>query len=73
MNGRAERMIKTVTYEFFNYQFDLLPEITEVNKRCTIFNDKYNNHRFNNAIRYQTPAEYVTTLLQQQKGAVSGI
>lgn len=73
MNGRAERMIKTVTYEFFQYQYDLLPTIAEINKRCAIFNDKYNTKRFHYALHYQTPAEYVTTLLRQQKGEVYGI
>ena len=65
MNGRAERLIQTVEYEFFNYQYDLLPDIDEINKRCEIFNDKYNNRRYNQAISYRTPAQVVMLYLQK--------
>lgn len=54
MNGRAERMIKTVTYEFFAYQHDLIPTVTEINKRCAIFIEKYNIKRFHHALGYNT-------------------
>ncbi len=63
MNSRAERLIQTAEYEFFNYQADLMPLLKEINQRCEIFNDKYNNKRFHQAIHYQTPKEYVTNLL----------
>lgn len=65
MNGRAERLIQTVEYEFFNYQYDLLPDIDEINKRCQLFNDKYNNRRYHRAISYRTPAEFVMLYLQK--------
>lgn len=65
MNGRAERLIQTVEYEFFNYQYDLLPDIDEINKRCIIFNDKYNNKRYHRAISYRTPGEFVMLYLQK--------
>lgn len=65
MNGRAERLIQTVEYEFFNYQYDLLPDIDEINKRCLIFNDKYNNKRYHRAISYRTPSEFVMLYLQK--------
>lgn len=65
MNGRAERLIQTVEYEFFNYQYDLLPDIDEINKRCAIFNDKYNNKRYHRAISYRTPKEFVMLYLQK--------
>ena len=65
MNGRAERLIQTVEYEFFNYQYDLLPEINEINKRCAMFNDKYNNRRYHRAISYRTPKEFVMLCLQK--------
>lgn len=68
MNGRAERMIQTVTYEFFNWQYDLLADIEMINQRCVIFNDKYNNHRYHQAIGYRIPAIYVKTLLAQREG-----
>lgn len=67
MNGRAERLIQTAEYEFFNYQDDLLPDLDQVNIRCEIFNDKYNNHRFNRAINYLTPHEFLLNY-QQEKG-----
>lgn len=65
MNGRAERLIQTVEYEFFNYQYDLLPDIDEINKRCELFNDKYNNRRYHRAISYRTPKEFVMLYLQK--------
>lgn len=65
MNGRAERLIQTVEYEFFNYQYDLLPELNEINKRCELFNDKYNNRRYHRAISYRTPKEFVMIYLQR--------
>ena len=65
MNGRAERLIQTVEYEFFNYQYDLLPDIDEINKRCELFNDKYNNRRYHRAISYKTPKEFVMLYLQK--------
>ncbi|OGE27312.1 hypothetical protein A2772_00745 [Candidatus Daviesbacteria bacterium RIFCSPHIGHO2_01_FULL_38_8b] len=71
MNGRAERLIKTLEYEFILYR-DVLPEIDDVKRVCAEFNNHYNNHRFHQAIHYQTPREYVTSYLQQ-KGVVYGI
>lgn len=71
MNGRAERLIKTLEYEFIHYR-NVLPEIGDVKRVCTEFNDHYNNHRFHQAIHYQTPGEYVTNY-QEQKGVVYGI
>jgi transposase InsO family protein len=70
MNSRAERLIQTAEYEFFNYQYDLLPNLTDINSRCVLFNEKYNTRRFHHAIHYQTPFEYVTKYMQQQKGEV---
>ena len=63
MNGRAERLIQTVEYEFFNYQYDLLSDIDEINKRCEIFNYKYNNKRYHRALSYGTPSEFVMLYL----------
>ncbi len=68
MNSRAERLIQTVEYEYFNYQHDLLPTLKEINQRCDTFNDKYNNRRFHHAIGYKTPSEYVTSYLQEKGG-----
>lgn len=56
-NGRVERFIQTVTYEYFNYQVDLLDDLEEINKRCEEFNLKYNFFRFHRALGYKTPAE----------------
>lgn len=70
MNSRAERLIQTAEYEFFNYQDDLLPNLKEINLRCEMFNDKYNNKRFHAAIHYKTPSEYVYNYQQTQKGEV---
>jgi len=67
MNGRAERIIQTAVYEYFNWQYDLLPDIDEINKHCVIFNSKYNTKRFHQKLGYKTPQEYVI-LHQTQKG-----
>ena len=68
MNGRVERFIRTVTYEFFNWQDDLIPEVNFINQKCAIFNQKYTQDRFHQALGYQTPAEYVKSYLLK-KGA----
>ena len=64
MNSRAERLIKTLEYEFIHFR-DVLPELFDVRRICTEFNDYYNNKRFHQAIHYQTPREYVYNLLQE--------
>lgn len=58
-NGRVERFIQTTTYEFFNWQEDLLAEIELIRNRCVTFNDKYNYQRFNQALKYHTPVQYL--------------
>lgn len=65
-NGRVERFHQTAEYEYFNYQEDLLDDLTMINSRCKQFNYKYNNRRFHSAIGYKTPAEYVSIQLQIQ-------
>jgi transposase InsO family protein len=67
MNSQAERLIRTVTYEFFNWQYDLLADIDEINRRCPVFNTKYNTRRFHQSLGYKTPHECVI-LHQTQKG-----
>ncbi|MCL4382482.1 MAG: DDE-type integrase/transposase/recombinase [Patescibacteria group bacterium] len=58
-NGRVERFIQTATYEFFNWQDDLLDDILMLKESCQRFNIKYNNERFNQALNYLTPKEYL--------------
>lgn len=58
-NGRAERFIQTATYEFFNWQEDLLPNINQLKEKCQQFNEKYNNYRFHRSLGYNTPREYL--------------
>jgi len=67
MNARAERLIKTLEYEFLHYRI-LIPEIEEVRKICWEFNDHYNKKRFNQALSYKTPYEYVMMQLSQKGG-----
>lgn len=70
-NSRAERLIQTVEYEFFNYQDDLLnDDLDEINRRCDIFNTKYNQKRYHHALKYQTPASYVQTFLEEGRYTV---
>lgn len=68
MNSRAERLIQTAEYEFFNYQADLLPNLKDINSRCLLFNDKYNNRRFHHSLHYKTPSEYVYNYLSEKGG-----
>lgn len=70
MNGRVERFIKTMIYEFFNWQDDLLPDINSVNQKCEIFNYKYQTQRFHQALDYQTPVEYVKKKLLEKGDTV---
>ena len=65
MNSRVERLIRTLTYEFLAYQ-DLIPEIGHLRRLCEVFNHKYNHERYHQALRYQTPHQYVT--LSSKKG-----
>lgn len=69
MNSRAERLIKTLEYEFIHFR-DVLPELFDVRRICNEFNDYYNKKRFHQALHYQTPYEYVTNYQQIQKGDV---
>lgn len=66
MNSRVERLIKTLEYDFLHYR-ELFPEIEEVRKICSEFNTYYNQERFHQALKYQTPYEFV---LSYQKGEV---
>lgn len=66
-NGRVERLHQTAEYEYFNYQYDLLDDLDEINKHCMLFNEKYNTKRFHRSIGYKRPAEYVR-ILQETKG-----
>jgi len=73
MNNQAERLIQTAEYEYFNWQYDLLPDIDEINKRCSIFNYKYNKKRFHQSLKYQTPNEYVINYLKEKGGELYGM
>ncbi len=66
-NGRVERFHQTVEGEYFNYQYDLLPDLDMISERCAIFNTWYNTDRFHRALGYKTPLECVT-LWQKTKG-----
>jgi transposase-like protein len=63
MNPKVERFIQTTQYEFFHYQDDLLDDLDMINQRCEVFNDKYNNKRFHQALDYKTPKECVNEYL----------
>ena len=73
MDGRAERIIQTVIYEYFNWQYDLLPDIDEINRHCLIFNSKYNTRRFHQKLCYKTPQEYVINYLKEKGGELYGM
>ena len=63
-NGRVERFIQTATYEFFNYQEDLLDNLDMIRDRCRQFNIKYNYQRFHQTLKYKTPAEYLEETIE---------
>lgn len=67
-NGRVERLHQTVEYEYFNYQYDLLDDLTMINEHCMIFNEKYNQKRFHRSIGYKTPQECVMIYYQTKGG-----
>jgi transposase InsO family protein len=67
-NGRVERLHQTAEYEYFNYQYDLLDDLTMINKHCMAFNTKYNTKRFHRSLHYKTPLEVVLKSLQQKGG-----
>lgn len=65
-NGRVERLHQTAEYEYFNYQYDLLDDLEEINKHCMEFNEKYNKRRFHQSLGYKTPYEVVLEYLKQK-------
>lgn len=71
-NGRVERFHQTVEYEYLNYQ-DLYPGLEQLREQCLLFNHKYNYQRYHRSLGYKKPGEYVSMLMQQQKGPLYGI
>lgn len=71
-NGRAERVIQTSEYEFFNHQEYLLPNLKDIREACKLWTNKYNYQRYHQALNYQKPGIYVKSYLQLQKGEVYG-
>lgn len=67
MNARVERLIQTATYEFFNWQDDLIDDLDEINQRCDIFTDKYNTKRYHQSLGYKTPMQYLTMLTTKEE------
>jgi putative transposase len=65
-NGRVERFHQTVEYEYFNYQHDLLDDLSMIRERCMAFNRKYNTRRFHQALGYKTPTEFVILQVKKQ-------
>lgn len=57
-NGRVERLNQTCTYEFWDYQDDLLPELFCLKEKAQVWNRKYNTYRPHQALGYLTPKEY---------------
>jgi transposase InsO family protein len=68
MNSRAERLIRTLQYEYVNHAETLLPELDSVQEHCKVFNDHYNTKRFHQALHYKTPYERVVELMHISNG-----
>lgn len=71
-NGRAERIIQTSEYEFFNHQEYLLPNLRELREACQQWTYKYNYQRYHQALGYQRPVNYVINYMLKQKEEVYG-
>lgn len=71
-NGRAERVIQTSEYEFFNHQDYLLDNLGDLRDACKVWTHKYNYQRYHQALGYQKPGIYVRNYLLTQKGEVYG-
>lgn len=67
-NGRVERLHQTAEYEYFNYQYDLIDDLTMINQKCVEFCTKYNTKRFHRSLGYKTPLEVVLELLKEKGG-----
>ena len=67
-NGRVERFHQTAEYEYFNYQYDLLDDLEEINRHCMLFNEKYNKKRLHKSLGYKTPEKYVKIFIQEKGG-----
>jgi transposase InsO family protein len=72
MNARVERLIQTAAYEFFNWQNDLIDDITQINQRCDIFVTKYNTKRYHQSLGYKTPMQYLTMFAQKEQQKKKG-
>lgn len=72
-NGRVERLHQTAEYEYFNYQYDLLDDLTMINQKCIEFTTKYNTKRFHRYLGYKNPLEVVLEYQQQKGGLPSSI
>lgn len=72
-NGRVERLHQTAEYEYFNYQYDLLDDLSMINQKCMEFCTKYNTKRFHRSLGYKTPLEVVLQLLQKKGDLPSSI
>jgi transposase InsO family protein len=70
-NGRVERFHQTAEYEYFNYQDDLLDDLSMINEHCRRFTYKYNNKRYHHSLGYKRPAEYVRILQEKKGGSVT--
>lgn len=66
-NGRVERFIQTAKYEHFNYEGDLIDDLSMINESCARFNLKYNYQRYHRALKYKTPAEVMQEVLNYVK------
>lgn len=67
-NGRVERFHQTAEYEYFNYQDDLVDDLTMINQKCMEFNTKYNTKRYHQSLNYKTPLQVVLEYQQKRGG-----
>jgi len=64
-NGRVERLNQTAQYEFWDYQEDLLPKLSDLKQKAKEWNIKYNTYRPHQALGYKTPYAYYMDWLEK--------
>lgn len=69
-NSMVERIIQSTEYELWLFDETLIPDAEYLNKRISVWFDRYNTYRPHQSLNYLTPMEYY---LLKKKGQVYGM